>query len=384
MKIKALIAVSLLSLSAFASYEDHFPTYFEYCGAGRWKTTAGEIGGPTGHAFNYVHGLCKDYSQKYPAVIPCSEVSAELKAQYPHEGVGVSLDMNFSNLQWVAIPGRDLLLFGDLPRKQVSFEDIKDLKKKAIDLRIFEGAILHPKSVKNLTPDSPEYLDQVIEASLGTDIAIGWARQLYCVRIPVQQEKLKNLAQYLNQVNVQHKEKEYKWSMISNNCVHNSINAGHALGINKSIGTDEFILKQLLDLGVPANGYMKYADLAVLNKKKMGRIESAFKAEGFSPLQVGSLLMNYDAYPTGDKFTTGDIGFLSIPRFGKPGKFLMTPMKNEKHLTPENTDLKVNASVWKETYSKILTQAEDQKKDPAFLDYLKAQLQISQDIIDQE
>lgn len=364
MKPLIYILVALTSLQAFGAYEDHFPTYFEYCTASQWKTVKGEKGGPAGHGFTYIHGLCKDYSQNYPQVVPCDEVT---QTQHPHEGVGISLDLNYSNVSWVAVPGRDLILFGDIKSKAIQEDDIKLQVKKITDLKVFEGVKLKPAIFQTLQMGTPEYLEQAAIDTLGTDHAVNWARELHCVKIPFNKNKLKSVAEFLNQANLKYKDgPEYKWSMISNNCAHLAINTSHVLGINGSIGTDQFILKQLTDLAVPANLFMMYADLAVLKKPKA--------KSSYTPVQVGSLLGYYPAFETGSKFDTKDLRMMTLPRITKPFKLLMTPRKYKKYQTIENTDLKANAAKWRTLYSKFL-------QNSASNEYLENQLQLSEEIL---
>lgn len=370
MKTISFFILALTTLSAQAAYEDHFPTYFEYCTASQWKTVEGDKGGPAGHGFTYIQGLCKDYSQNYPQVLPCDEVSAESKSRYPHEGVGISLDLTFSNVSWVAVPGRDLLISGETERKPIQEEDIRPHVQKIIDLRVFEGVKLKPAAFQTLQIGSPEYNEKAALSTLGTDHAVNWARELHCVKIPFHKSKLKAVSEFLNQSNLKYKDgPEYKWSMISNNCAHLSINTSHVLGINGSIGTDQFILKQLTNLAVPANLFMMYADLAVLNKPKA--------RSAFTPLQVGSLLSYYPAYETGSKFDTKDLKMMTLWRVKKPLKLLMNPRKYLKYQTAENTDLKANATKWRSLYTNFLKMTPANQSN----EYLEKQLQLSEEIL---
>ena len=383
---KLILALSVLTVSsvALAAYEDHFPTYFEYCTGTQWKLQSGEEGGSPGHGFTYIHGLCKDYRSEYPQVIPCSEVSPDLKEKYPHEGVGISLDKNFSNVMWVAVPGRGLMLNGNVERKAIMNSDVEAHVKTITDLKVFNEVISKSDKLKPLTPGSAEYLKMIATDTLGTDHAVNWARELHCVKIPAPKESLDNVSAFLNYSNNQYKTgKEYVWSKLSNNCVHLSMNASHAMGINKSIKLDQKGLSLVTNMALPANAFLMYADLAVLAKMPSNKLLSKVLPEnGFYPVQVGSIMESHEVYPGGDVFKTDDLGVLTAPRFLKPWKLLATPEKYEsKYMTPRNSELRSNAEMWAERYETLLKDLKPKYRGTKVEDYLLKQLDLTQEIL---
>lgn len=379
--------IAFISLSASAAYEDHFPAYFEYCTGTQWKLQSGDVGGSPGHSFIYVHGLCKDYRSSYPQVIPCSEVSDDLKAQYPHEGVGISLDKNFSNVMWVAVPGRDFTLFGDTDRKPITNNDIESILRKVTDLKVFQDVVHKGESSASLPYNSPEYLREVALATVGTDYAVNWARELHCVKVPAPIETLPKVASFLNESNNQYKEGEgYVWSKFSNNCTHLSINASHAMGISKSIKLDSKFIGKILNLALPSNAFLMYADTTVLGKIPSTRLLSkVLPKKGFYPVQVGSIMENHPVYPSGDYFLTEDLSVLTLPRILKPHKLLTTPEKYEqKYMTPVNSNLKVNATMWIGRYESLLRSLKPDTKLLEVESYLEKQLELARRIEEQE
>lgn len=386
---KYLLSLSVLMVSSFASaaYEDHFPTYFEYCTGTQWKLQSGEEGGSPGHGFTYIHGLCKDYRSSYPQVIPCSEVDQELQAQYPHDGVGISLDKNFSNVMWVAVPGRDLTFFGDKERKAITHDDVKEVIEKVTKLKVFQDVIHKGAVPATLLANSQAYLEAVADATLGTEYAVNWARELHCVRIPTPAKTLTALAKFLNEANLQYQSSPgYEWDKLTNNCAHLSINSSHVMGVNKPIKVDQKFIKKLTNLALPANTFLMYADLAVLAKMPSNKLLSkVIPQKGFHPVQVGSIMNNYPAYPTGDKFVTEGLGVLTAPRLAKPHKLLATPEKYEKkYMTPEHTELKANAEMWLARYERLLGTLRPEQRNTKLESYLQEQLNISQRIISTE
>lgn len=383
---KLILTLSVLTVTSIASaaYEDHFPVYFEYCTGTQWKTQAGEEGGTPGHGFTYIHGLCKDYRSEYPQVIPCSEVSAELKEKYPHEGVGISLDKNFANVMWVAVPGREFMLNGNVERKAISMSDINAHIEKVNALKIFNEVRSKSERMKPYTPGTQEYLNAIALDTLGTDHAANWARKLHCVKIPATQDSLSKASEFLNASNNQHRNgNDYVWSKVSNNCVHVSINTSHAMGITKSIKVDQTGIKKLLNMALPSNGFLMYADKTVLKKAPgLRKLSKEIEDKGFYQVQVGSIMEAHEAYPTGEYFKTEGLGVLTAPRLLKPWKLLATPEKYEKkYMTPKNSELKANAEKWMLHYLNLLDVSEKGSKVES---YLLKQIELCKNIIAEE
>lgn len=379
--MKVTVAVFVLTLSFFAqaSYESYFPQYYEYCTATQLKYRPeffdGAVGGPGGHGFMYIHGLCKDYSKSYPQVIPCDENSS-------HEGVGISLDSDYANVAWVAVPGRDLMMFGDIERRAVTEEDIEAVARKAIDLKIFENVKMKPDYVTKNAFNSIDYQKAAAVYSIGTDIAVNWARELRCVRIPVNKEAIGAAADYLNGVNNKYYlgNKTYEWSMIKNNCTHLAMNTSHAMGINSSIETDRSILRQIFNLAVPANAYLMYMDKALLknvNEKKILK-SKAYKKFGYHPSQVGTLMIHLKAYPDNVMFETSELKSITLPRKNIL-KIGTTPASYDKYARPENTQLLENAKRWKSVYEGMTF-----RRDKGLQIYLQNQKDLIDAIINGE
>lgn len=385
--IKAL-PLLLITVVSHAAYEDHFPTYYEYCASSKWKLQDGREGGQGGHGFTYIHGLCKDYRYEYPQVIPCSEVTASLKAKYPHEGVGVSLDGEFKNVKWVAVPGRELTLFGDLERKSAKSTDIESIIDRITELKVFNGVVHGIDETKDMVLDSDEYLRATARETMGTDHSVNLARSLDCVKLPFQASKLPAVAEYLNAQNLMHKEKaDYVWSMMKNNCVHLAANQAFTLGIfNKKLETNQNFIKTIFNMAIPANFYMTLADQTVLQKMPSNKLLAGVIPENdFHPVQVGAVIEHHPAFPSGDRFDTDNTWLLASPRLTKPGKIFGTPEKyRNKYLTPFNSEIKANAEMWVGRYERLLNELTDNQKGSEVESYLVKQLELSKKILEQE
>lgn len=343
--MKYIIGLSLLvsvGTTLASSYDEVFSEYYEYCTGTRLKYQPAYYGGATGgiggHGFMYVHGLCKDYSKNYPQVKVCDEND-------DHKGVGISLDSDYLNVQWVAVPGRELMIFGDKnPSEIVTHEMIQEITKKTYDLKVFENVKLKGISDKFVF-NSEDYQRETARFSIGTDFAVNWARDLRCVRIPVLKDKLSETADYLNSLNQKyyHGPKEYEWSDLKNNCVHLSKNVASKLGITKSVPTDKSKFTQIMNLAVPSNYYLHLVDKAVLKKKVKNR---------YTPNQFGSLMAKYPAFPTNDMFVTEDLDALTLPRKNLL-RFRATPVSYDRFLKEAKyTSLEENAHYWEVLYSK--------------------------------
>jgi hypothetical protein len=379
--MKILYLVFFFSSLALASYEEHFPHYYEYCTGTQLKYQpahfSGAIGGPGGHGFMYIHGLCKDYSKDYPQVIPCSEVKTN---SFNHQGVGVSIDSDYANVAWVAVPGRDLTINGGLKRKAATKADFDAIAEKAFELKIFENVQMRPSYVSQHPVNSREHQLAAAIYSIGTDLAINLARDLRCVRIPVSEKALVKAADYLNAFNNQYYQKglEYKWSMVTNNCSHLAINTAAAMGIGSSLKVDSSMIERIFHLAIPANAYLYLVDKSVLQENLLGKIKRSktFKRLDYMPSQIGSLLFREEVYPENEMFITKELEALTLPRKNIT-KLLATPVTYDKKRTSENTDLVANAKKWQKKYSHMLESAKRKNADNKIIRYLEDQLKKS-------
>jgi hypothetical protein len=69
-------------------------------------------GGVAGHAVMYIKGASKDEQAPFPQLRRCRAAATELDD--PEHGAGVSVGRWFRNVNWVAIPGYQLLYEGNL------------------------------------------------------------------------------------------------------------------------------------------------------------------------------------------------------------------------------------------------------------------------------
>jgi hypothetical protein len=299
--------ISLISINAaFAQAPS-----FEYCTATQLKYTEnyfdGATGGMGGHGYMYIHGLCKDYTKKYPQVIPCLDVK---ESQYPHSGVGVSLDSDFQNVMWIAVPQEQLYHNGNqYSGAYITKREIDDLLEESYKLKVFQGVKLKSITDPKITYGTRRYHDAATVWSIGTDIAINWGRESRCIKTEITHNELREMTTFLNNQNDKyyHSDKTYKWSFLSNNCSHLVRNTLASAGMAKPLKIDQPIFKQIFNIANPANEYMYLVDRWYLNQKAKYRKKRNNSREN-------TAIYKRDVFPTNEMFKNDELKGFSAPR----------------------------------------------------------------------
>src|SRR5262249_21648586 len=164
-----------------AAYEKLFPYYVELCAASQFRSKlTGEGGGPAGHAILYIKGACKDDNAPFPQLRRCRGIATSLED--PEHGAGISVNPKFKNINWVAVPGYDLVFPGGLaPGERLTSTRFEALEQKAIVKGVYTGVTFHP--FLGATSDT-ELHDFLPRAGIGTDFALQFARSVFCARLP--------------------------------------------------------------------------------------------------------------------------------------------------------------------------------------------------------
>ncbi len=208
-------------------------------------------------------------------MIPCNQVNWENEnnKSLVHQGVGISLDSNFSNIMWVAVPGRNLLHFGNIKKNYpINHTSIQKLLSTINKYRVFENVKMTESTVlqsvstdfRNISLNndlqvkfpSSKYADRAADFSIGTNVAVAWGRDLRCIKIPFTQNKLQAVASFLNKKNDYYYQdgNSYVWDEIFNNCTHLSKQIAHVLGLSENTLTDLSWYQQVTDnLAIPLN-----------------------------------------------------------------------------------------------------------------------------------
>ena len=97
------------STLAQGTYNAIFPYYAEVCVVTQYHRKGSTPGGWGGHASLFLHGAEIDTSRDYPRL----QLAADDRSlSSPDAGTGISVNQILSNVNWVAIPGRDQFFRG--------------------------------------------------------------------------------------------------------------------------------------------------------------------------------------------------------------------------------------------------------------------------------
>ncbi|MDR3606619.1 MAG: hypothetical protein P4M08_04465 [Oligoflexia bacterium] len=304
-------------------YDRLYPTYIEYCGASQRIKSAvanelGSAGGKFGHGFIYLKGACRDENPAYPRIHSCA-------ANDPGEhGVGISVNSDFSNANWVAVPSKDFYLHGLTgPSGSLNVSTYMNTKELAKSLGILNGVTFSEAALtanKNPNITREEYM---YEESYGTDFATQNGRNLHCVKVPVQPVELEKMVSYLNARNdYYHAHGNYVWKD-TNNCATNSDNALAAAGFWEPLPVDGPDLFSLGEIAIPLNSFIRWVrrthDLPIETLTVLYRDESARKMllqTGQLPLRPGVVNEYFGINSPNQAFSTAITEeFIALPPF---------------------------------------------------------------------
>ncbi len=131
---------------------------------------------------------------------------------------------------------------------------------RIIDEGIFRGVELHEYPT---TSAERTLADFIARQSLATDNALRFARTVFCARMPVTEDMLVEVMDFLNELNHEYAtgEADYEWSGFSDNCVHTLRNALAAASIWTPTSVRVIKLRQIFNLAIPANEFVNLARL---------------------------------------------------------------------------------------------------------------------------
>ena len=387
----ALFAASSVHASVeHDQYSKLFPFHAEYCALTQIKPKGETAGGPGGHATLYVHGLCKDQNALYPKVIPCSKITDPYLRD--HEGVGISVDNEFRNVNWVAVPGYDLFVSGGLSSNDhVNQAAMDEVVRQAIFKRVYEGVHYNDERVNPLQKGF-EYQRQVAVKTIGTDLAIQFGRDMRCIRFPIPKKRLTDAANFLNKINERYvdvqpqnrkvKKETYHWSGLHNNCAQLSANILSTLGVRDPIPTELDFVRQLGNIGLPSNGLITLQNQFhndVLSFSKV-RGNSLFwndlKELHYLPIGVGAISLRYPVIKENDFYDVKLWVVTIAPRqWFKTYRIISNSLEafNDIHFTQLNSNL----DYW---YSKYRAELHELKSQSNTRDRMLYQAYIEQQI----
>ncbi len=294
-------------LASLASY------FAEFCAVsqilqkpGFGATVRGDIGG---HSVFFLNGACRAAHRGQTTIQLCDEPGAE-----PADGVGLSMNAHFRNAKWVATPGRDFFLNGNLaPDQPLTRAGHAAVMAEARRLGLYDGVEFHPEVFADMPAGMPreEWVQQV---SVSTDYGISLGRGRFCARVPVNRAQMASMVTFLNAQNAPYRDhgEVFHWNLFKDNCIHLAHNALAAAGLWPEWRTGRPWLVSVLDFPVPRNEFVnlmqRVADVGLLDPLELHSDAAARRAlldYGQLPVRAGALMESRPPQQPNEVYETG-------------------------------------------------------------------------------
>jgi hypothetical protein len=339
-------------------YSTLYPYYVEFCAVSEIRKRPGsavdiEGGGPGGHSVLYLNGVCKKPDEGYPVVAMCD---GEPK---PGEGVGISVNAHYRNANWSAIQGRAFFFRGGLAEGEALTQEAYDrAQARAKAAGALDGIEFHPEVMRD-KPASMSDRDYKYELSVATDYAIGFGRDRYCARVPVDRARMQGVVAYLNSVNTPYRLglREFEWDVLRDNCAHLTHNALAIVGLWRHWPTDRALLVAAFDFPVPKNEFVNLMrrtnDLPIDDPEALfddGELRGALQVQDWIATRPGGLAEAERAVSVNAIYDTNlRLIFFDEAITGPyQGRF------NRIFSDPRYTDIAVNQAYFADVYDRIL------------------------------
>ncbi len=354
-------------------YTSLFPYAVEVCAVTQFHQIGAKPGGWGGHATLFINGAEIESGTGYPRL---RLVAAGTDLSDPDSGTGISVNKIFDNVTWVAIPGRDEFFRGGLAPGQTLDKDFYEAAiEKATRAGWFAG-IRIKESVMRQKPPAMRPEQFIVRHSIGTDVALNFARTAYCARLPMSRDAIGEAIAYLNSANESAQKSRYIWNMYTNNCSHVAHNALAAAGVWDpkvargpgaiNVAKDvisvarALALSQMSDFSFPANNFVRLYEAG--NERPIDDALVAFRNhdirrtmnDGWMTTGPGALIATYPIHDASrnQMFAPGRDPFLfSVPMlWDKADTFKMLTRDAPSIVT----DLPANLAHYRERYAKTL------------------------------
>src|SRR5271156_633739 len=343
-------------------YDRLFPYYVELCATSQFRSKLKGEGGVAGHAVMYIKGACKDEEAPFPQLRRCRVAATELDD--PEPGAGVSVGRWFRNVNWVAVPGYELFYQGNLKNGEPLTEaHFKATVHDAVDKGVYKGVEFHDAPSVG-TGASLE--DFVAAEGIGTDLALQFARSVFCARLPVTEPMLEEIIAFLNDKNREYAEGEadYNWSVWADNCSHTLRNALAAANIWSPLSVRAGKFRQIFNLAIPANEFVNLAELMTEGDiedyrwiLRDGPRRDAFHEFHWLPTQQGALLKTLPVHEPNDLYdTTFRLFTLQSPFLRGKTQRAIDLLSDERFV-----DLNANLHYFERRYDTILAEHDEQR-----------------------
>ena len=339
------------------TYEKLFAYYVELCAGSQFRAKLTGEGGIAGHAVMYIKGACKDDDAPFPLLRRCRAAATTLDD--PEHGVGISVNRWFKSVNWVAVPGYELFFEGNLkPGERLTRIQFEAVEQDVIARGVYKGVAFHRYPGANSDTDLREFLER---DGIGTDLALRFARSLFCARLPVTEGMLNQMIAFLNDKNREYAEGEadYNWSVWADNCMHTLRNVLAAANIWSPLSVRAVKFRQIFNLAIPANEFVNLAELMTQGDiedyrwiLRDGPRRDAFHEFHWLPTQQGALLKTLPVHEPNDLYDT------TFRLFTLQSPFLMGKTQRAIALlsTERFVDLNTNLHYFERRYDEILAR----------------------------
>src|SRR5438445_314912 len=153
-------------------YNRLFPYYIEACAVTQYHKRGAKPGGWGGHATIFMSGAEIDPGAGYPR-LRLASAGADLPSS--DSGVGVSVNQIFTNVNWVAVPGRLDFFRGGLAAEQILDDSLYEAAvQRATAAGWFDGIAVRYALVRQKPPGMP-LQEFVVRHSIGPALAMNFA-----------------------------------------------------------------------------------------------------------------------------------------------------------------------------------------------------------------
>jgi hypothetical protein len=345
--------------SIYEALSDH---YVELCAVSQYRPREGDLGGIPGHAVMYLKGACRDESAPYPRLRPCLYPTFDRKD--PEHGAGISVNRWLKNVNWVATPGKSFFFNGDVAEYELLDQERFDRAvQRALELGMYRGVEIHAKPGAEAPQSIPDF---VAKDSIGTDFALRFGRTVFCTRLPMREQMLGQVMDYLNGLNDEYwtGNADYQWSGYSDNCVHTLHNALAAAGVWKPKSIRRTKLRQLFNLAIPANTVIDLAFLSNLYPiEDLGKVRGdelhweSLVTRGWLPATPGVLLKTLPVLQVNELYDT------KFRLFVLGGFFSSQVIKRAQTLLTDGRYLQLDANLryFYHRYERILAERDEKE-----------------------
>ena len=291
------------------AYDRLFPYYVELCATSQFRSKLKGEGGLAGHAVMYIKGACKDEEASFPQLRGCRGAAAD--PYDPEHGAGISVGRWFQNVNWVATPGYDLFYQGNLkPGEPLTQAKFDAAVRDAVAKGVYQGVKFHASPSVGADPNLEDF---IATEGIGTDLALQFARSVFCARVPVTAPMLDEIIAFLNDKNREYfkGEADYNWDVWADNCAHTLRNALAAANIWSPLSVRAVKFRQIFNLAVPANEFVNLAELGTKGDiedyreiQRNGPERDALHEFHWLPTRHGALLKTLPVHEPNDLYDT--------------------------------------------------------------------------------